>query len=636
MPRPEQMRAEEVVRGLSVAGNAVRLYPPTSLLPAQAVERFIAVAHDAVPEGSTMQLVVEPGGFKWGETALADGQGNISAFADALYAHQVGKLIVAPGPTSDEVFGFLRCVAADPHVVKDAGGLRAVLKSTGVSHLAVVEVTLRASTEEGLGGVDLTAAPLEEIAPRVAAAAAAWANEARTGEGHDGVAAAIDALEEAARDLAMQRVAEALMRLDEATRVKALAAACATDATGKPMQGMLDVIGRMKPAALARLLMLAANTAGMPANQLLGGLKLPPEALRAIMLLLTPSVQNETTRGVPATPDVRALALEVKTENEAETSDLERQIARSGKALAAGKALSTTVEIATQRRSEDAVRAVADALAPAVRSGALAEVRGALTFLASLDHDVALGGAAKNACLALTDPELLRLCIAQLSYGADPDTVAAILSAAGPAAADTFIAFYLGSDEALRPRLQQVLRSMGDVVSMAASRRIRDADRPTACELIDVLVGIGDKRTVPVLRQALEHLDFDVRRKCLQALGRIGGPDSERLLIGALNHWDPETRRLAAHEIGQARAMSALPAMLKILQGYYLFERYYGVKKELIESLEAMGSPSAIPTLRRMAHRKFVIGRKNRELRYLARRALAGLEQARTIEGRAS
>jgi HEAT repeat protein len=262
--------------------------------------------------------------------------------------------------------------------------------------------------------------------------------------------------------------------------------------------------------------------------------------------------------------------------------------------------------------------------------------RAALTYLSGIERDAGLGSAASQARLALGDPQLVRSCIASLGSGADPDVVAAILSAGGPTAADAFIAAYIGATEATRPRLQQVLRSMGDAIASAASRRIREADTRSARELIDVLVGIGDKRNVPVLRQALEHLDVDVRKACLEALARMRSPESERLLVGALAHWDPETRCIAAHEIGQARAMSAVPAMLKILQGYYLFERNYGLKKELLESLEVLGSPAAVPTLRRMANRKFVLGRKNRELRYLARRALADLEQAGKADRRAS
>lgn len=635
MARPEQIRAEETVRALAAAGNAVRLYPPTSLLPGQAIERFLAVVSEAV-DGATLQVVVEPGGFRWGDFSLAEGQGNVTAFADALYAHQVGKLIVGPGVTAEEVVAFLRCVAGDPHEAKDAGGLRAVLKQAGVSRLAVIEVTLRASTDEGLGGIDLTAAPLDEIAPRVAAAAFSWETEARGGVAHDQLAEAIGRLEEAAREVAAQRVAEALMRLDEETRVRALAAASARDSSGEPMTGMLDVIARMKPAALARLLALTAGAAGLPAHELALGLKLPPEAMRAVMLLLAPSPQQESARGVPETADVTGMAREVRAESEGESADLERQIARSSRELAAGRALSTTVELATQRHTEDAVQAVGEALPPAVRYGAFAEVRRALTFLSSLSRDGALSAPASRARLALADPEVLRGCISALSAGADPDVVAAVLSAAGPVGADAFIGLYLEADDALRPRLQVVLRAMGDAVATAASRRIRDADCATAKELLSVLAGVGDKRTLPVMRQALEHLDFEVRRACLEAVATMHGADAERLLTTALNHWDPETRRIAAREIGHARATSAVPAMLKILQGYYLFERNYGLKKELIESLEMLGSPAAMPTLRRMGRRRFVIGRKNRELRYLARRALAGLEQVRPMDGRAS
>jgi hypothetical protein len=636
MGRPAQTHAEELMRAFANAASAVRLYPPTSLLPAQAVDRFRALAAEATAD-TPLQVAVEPAGFTFAECALAEGQATVAAFAEALYAHQVGKLIIAPGVTAEETLAFLRCVAGDPHVAKDAGGLRAVLKRAGVTRIAVIEVTLRASTEEGLAGLDLTAAPLEEIAPRVAAAAFAWQDSAPLGPGVDGLGDAIDALEEAARDLAVQRVAEALMRLPEETRVKALAAACSTDTQGRPMRSMLDVIGRMKPAALARLLTLAAGMVGMPASEMLRELSLPPAALSAVMMLLAPSAQSERARGVPENADAAGMAAEASVEDETEAADLERQIAHSSRAEAAAKALHTTVELATRSRSEDAVRAIGDALAPAVRSGAFSEVRGALRYLGSLADVPSLASASNAARLALADPELVRVCIASLTEGADADVVASIVSAAGPVGADTFIAAYLAADDAARSRLQHVLRSMGDAVVSAAGRGLRDADAAQAKELIAVLTGVGDKRMVPVLRLALEHLDFGVREACLEALGQVGGAEAERMLVGALNHWDPETRRAAAREIGKARAASAVPAMLRILQGYYLFERNYGLKKDLIESLEVLGSPAALPTLRRMAGRRFVVGRKNRELRYLARRAVAGLEvNGRTTEGRAS
>jgi HEAT repeat protein len=167
---------------------------------------------------------------------------------------------------------------------------------------------------------------------------------------------------------------------------------------------------------------------------------------------------------------------------------------------------------------------------------------------------------------------------------------------------------------------------MSDVVAASAGRRIRDADSRTAKELITVLVSIGDRRTLPIFKQAMDHVDVEVRWASLAALADTGGSEAEGLLVGALGHWDPQTRQIAAREIGRAKAVSAVPAMLRILQGYYLFERNYGLKKEVIESLEAIRSPAAEPTLRRMANRRFVLGRKNRELQFLAQRTLRGLQ----------
>jgi HEAT repeat protein len=131
-------------------------------------------------------------------------------------------------------------------------------------------------------------------------------------------------------------------------------------------------------------------------------------------------------------------------------------------------------------------------------------------------------------------------------------------------------------------------------------------------------------------------VDFAVRQSCLHSLADMGGTGAEQMLVDALAHWDPETRRVAAREIGRAGADSAVPAMLRILQGYYFFEQNYSLKKDVIGSLEALGSPAAVPALRRMAGRKFVFGRKNRELRFLARGALAGIEATGTTEGRAT
>jgi hypothetical protein len=122
------------------------------------------------------------------------------------------------------------------------------LTAAGASNIAVIEVSLRTSTEAGLLGVDLINAPLEEVARETLAAAARWHAAAGTDQAFDEVASSIGQLEQATRDLAATRIADAMMRLSEEERVRILLSALATDAARRPMRGMLDVIARMSPA----------------------------------------------------------------------------------------------------------------------------------------------------------------------------------------------------------------------------------------------------------------------------------------------------------------------------------------------------------------------------------------------------
>jgi hypothetical protein len=73
--------------------------------------------------------------------------------------------------------------------------------------------------------------------------------------------------------------------------------------------------------------------------------------------------------------------------------------------------------------------------------------------------------------------------------------------------------------------------------------------------------------------------------------------------------------------------VEAVPALLRIIAVVNLFERNYELKKEVLKSLESLSDPRAIPVLERLAGRSVVIGKKNRELRYLARRILEALRR---------
>ncbi|MGB4593612.1 MAG: hypothetical protein WBI63_07580 [Coriobacteriia bacterium] len=593
-------RAEDLLRLLAVAANAVRLYPESSPIRDEAIARF-ADAGSALAAYGPIQLRVDRERFLLGNAGIGSPGTAIASLAESLHALQVGQLVVAPGISTHEAAAFLQILGAESKAVRASGGMRKALLEVGVSNIAVIEVTLRASTEEGLAGLDLTAAPLDEIGREVAAAAERWAESAAQGvAGVDEMAAAIEKLETATRDVAAQRVAQALLHLDEATRVRVLESALATDGTGAHMDGMLDAIAKMPPAALARLLRIVAEHSGSAPDSLLGTLEIPPEIARELAALLRPAAQTESDRGVPATPDVPGIAAEVAEPDEGDQLHIEALVRESTPALAASRALVATIQVARTRPAEDAVRALGESVRAALGAGAY-------------------GGL--GAAFALLDELALR-----------PELLNAVASVRTPLAEQILNAYTVAPEEARAALVTQMSR-MAEVIGPAAGRILRDGDPAKAASVVRFIASAGDKRLLPFVAQALDHIDIAVRAAALSALADAPGVQSTALLQKSLSHWDPETRRVAAREIGRAEVLDAVPALLKILEDVNLFERNYELKKEVFSSIENLRPAQAIPVLSRIAGRRLVIGKKNRELRYRAKRTLELLETASSHRG---
>lgn len=593
-------RAEDLLRLLAVAANAVRLYPQSSPLRDEAIGRF-ADAGSALAAHGPIQLRVDRERFLLGDASIGSPGTAIAGLAESLHALQVGQLIVAPGISTSEASAFLQILGAESKAVRASGGMRKALLEAGVSNIAVIEVTLRASTEEGLAGLDLTAAPLDEIGREVAAAADRWAASAAQGiAGTDEMAAEIEKLETATRDLASQRVAQALLHLDEATRVRILESALTADSTGAHMDGMLDAVAKMPPAALARLLRIVAENSGSAPDSLLGALDIPPEIARELAALLRPAAQTESDCGVPVTPDVPGIVAEVAESDEGDQLRIEALMRESTPALAASRALVATIQVARTRPTEDAVQALGESVRAALRAGAHGELGEAFALLDEL--------------------------------AARPELLDAVASIRGPLA-DQILDAYTVAPEGARATLVAQMSRMSEIIGPAVGRILRVGDPTKAASVVRFVASAGDKRLLPFVAQALDHIDIAVRAAALSALADAPGAESTALMQKSLSHWDPETRRIAAREIGRGKVLDAVPALLKILEDINLFERNYELKKEVLSSIESLHPAQAVPVLSRIAGRRLVIGKKNRELRYRAKRTLELLETASSDRG---
>jgi hypothetical protein len=628
----EYPRAEEALRLLATAAGAARLYPAASALPAAAVAKFAARANAVLDGQGPLRFAIHAEGFSIGDVEIAGGASQVAALAKALHAQQVGQLLIAPGLTEPEAAAFVAVANADPAAVRAKGGARALLAAANVTHIAVIEVSLRASEEEGLLGIDLMTAPLDEVAAELEKSAERWARA--TGPGDDDVATAIGRMEAATREIAMERAVAALMRLDEPTRMRVLGLSLKADSNGQRMSGMLGVISQMKPAALARLLTLVAAQAGTDPRRIASALELPPETARLLAEMLAPTATEP--KDVPSSPPPEpppAIELARLMAEPEDTADLARQVAIAAPALAASRALSTAVALSRKRADAETVETIGDSLPQAARDGAFSTVREALRRLDELSVQAPLLGAITAAKATLADRQVLSDMCAAIDTEGDAAIAGEILAAAGSTGAEVLLDAYIAGPDKTRELLRPVLRAMTEPVLGVARSRLRSDEPTQAIAIVRTLGVIGDRRVVPALGQALGNLNESVRFAAITALAETPDPEAANALIRALGHPEPETQRFAVREIGRVKAAPAIHQLTRALEDLNVLQRTYETKKEVVRALEQIGTPEAARALHRTADRSFVWGRKSRELRAQARAALEHIAAVDKPEG---
>ncbi|MDY0087625.1 MAG: HEAT repeat domain-containing protein, partial [Coriobacteriia bacterium] len=242
-------------------------------------------------------------------------------------------------------------------------------------------------------------------------------------------------------------------------------------------------------------------------------------------------------------------------------------------------------------------------------------------------------GEVERARNTLVEPEVLTEICHAVTSDADAAIAGELLLAAGMLGARVLLAYYAHADIGSRSLLRPVLRGMSEHVVAVAALNLRSDDTVAALATLSALPDLGEHRAVAPVASALENLDVVVRRHAVTTLADMGGPESRSALAKALGHWDPETRRWVIREVGRIRAEEAIPALLRILGDINFFEKNHELKKEVIKCLEAIGSRDAVPVLDRWSKRRFMIGRKTKELSFLARRAVERLAANGTSEG---
>ncbi len=143
-----------------------------------------------------------------------------------------------------------------------------------------------------------------------------------------------------------------------------------------------------------------------------------------------------------------------------------------------------------------------------------------------------------------------------------------------------------------------------------------------------VLGRIRSPHAVPYLAQLVPHSDSRVRLETVDALASIGTDAAQTQISTFLN--DPEQAvRLRALRSLDVRGMQvAMPTLLALLEMRDPFNRLFVLKQAAIEAVARVAPRNALLVLTKMATRRFILGQRGRELRRLARMAVAVIAEA--------
>lgn len=150
-----------------------------------------------------------------------------------------------------------------------------------------------------------------------------------------------------------------------------------------------------------------------------------------------------------------------------------------------------------------------------------------------------------------------------------------------------------------RPGLRGMLRSL-EAETSCLSALVERAEPASRAGAIELLGELGDERTLPVLRRALEDASGPVRVQAAQALGRLRDRDAVVALCTSLQY-APELRIAAVRALGEIGEPSAIEALAELLIGS---GRTMDVECRLavVTALGRIKDPAAVPVLGAVLH----------------------------------
>jgi len=177
-------------------------------------------------------------------------------------------------------------------------------------------------------------------------------------------------------------------------------------------------------------------------------------------------------------------------------------------------------------------------------------------------------------------------------------------------------------DRNRRGRLVRTIKSIGRPAYPSLLEALHAPAWYVVRNTLNILGDIGEHDHASAIGKKMEHSDARVRRAAARSLGKIGGPESEMLLVEALGERDGETLTEILLALASMKAQRAASALSEMARSRSLPA---DVRETVITTLGTIGSDLAVPALGDVMRPRGLFVREPLQIRVAAGRALAAI-----------
>lgn len=639
---------EQIVRGLTAAAKSLRLYPPTSPIPRQAIESTWDLLSERLAGEPALTFKVARDGLSFAGATVAAGSPGAADLASALADHGVADVTFMPGVSGDDLIAFLTGALAKPDDLRDAGGLQAKLEAEGVTAVRTTSVVLTVTDEvaEEIEDVDAFLLDLISDPDKIAV----WLSTAAKGD-RAMLAAGLSDLVEAAGPERLPALLDSLSRAFLKQDTDGRDAVLALAAEQGDVRGVLaDVLGRVPARDVAgslavggfgrNMLSMSSALSRLPLAERFGevmaqvqeilpgmGRDAKELALLEHMVEVRNSVAPEPSVA-DAQPVYRKVA-ELASLDEGQVSsaldDVLTSTSRTDQAAAATmlRLLDQQDDLALYRRSLDGLAAMVPSL---IERADLVTASHIIEELAAREAQgerswPELTAMLRAAVADATSARAMRALIA--AAAADPESVPyarAIMQRAGEASQAAFVEEAIGfKPDGLRVAEAVVGRRLVDMLAASASR-IGSAQ---VAPVVAFLGREADPRPSAAVEALMRKPDEQIRREVAAGLGVAGGPVAVRHLSTLLRDASPEVAAAAVRALSRGEMPGASSVLAARLAEIDADGKDFPLAREIIGALARFSDEPATTALQAIAGRRALMKRGHfAEVNALAAQAL--------------